>query len=1124
LANAGTDLTGDAGHPVLADCAAWRDLAREVGAEEAAPDANALVARILNDYGDRWREHAEAQLEQVTPTMCFRLLAEARELDLEAIYRGQTELPLADARPRLRERFKEVVAATPPPEEAREAWVTELRDRADAVLVSLDDIDPRRAGALAKLVTRELQWHLDHIEPTRGGRRRRLKQRIRRLAAERQERDLQQRLELRWGAKKVARFERFIFWLIILVLGMLTVEMLFDLPHKVIFWMAIIDTAACCVFLWEIAVKLWMVRGKWFWFYRHFFVDVLPSIPFSLLLLNQAAFRSVRFARPLRFLRISRFGRYIRLLRPIMRIVRAIGFLWRGSDRLVRKYGRLLNRNIVLYPTRAERAAMNAGPEGLGPRVRQLQSDLNERWADLLATAPRERRNAVVRRRVDSLEQVRAGGGLLPTARTRQPPTVVKEIAAEEVLRRLSRLSPEGVEAETGQDFVSRIARAVRVFARPPLRWLPVFRRYVPRVAAGMSDAEVVVAAAHTTAAELERHHDRWLWFADLHGTVTPSQFVDRVGSAMVKAAFRPAYRLVLFGLIVLVFKGVFAIADVGKEPPAPGTGTEPVATAPEDAGWLKRTVGPFLQRAEQALFDFLFVLGGICFAILGVGLWLRHVAGQATDFFAKSASAQYLSLTESIKGRHLERDAAIITKRVLAPEHIARDDPPDPTVATRFVSGVTQWLLSAQPGHADGKDFSAMERVILLYRDSLDGALLADSDTRSTSQLLGNPALRNLRIMSQRLSPADDARLRRLDLEHQRTFVAGPYLWFRLVNQAIAHGVARLIVDYNRRALPLAQLERCTPVERAIYDAWLNAEQIEGVPSEKVRYVTTQFTALHFLDDDPQRDVFVEERFGDRVAERLRRDRRYLIRRIFGGYPLHNRPHEERVLNPFRFYQRLFAGGRALLLPFRAIWSAGVWIVRLVRGVVRAVREVRNPSLDVDHEAADGADFHAALRKIRRMRGPAAEAALRLRIRFDPEYLGVRLPGTEHSGLEKCDVDDDLRFLSADPALEREARRERRRASRDMVRLGRLLRDGALERICTKLSLTPDTFTRQHLRAAACAYVADFDGVRRRLSTQELLQEIYERAVHDDLLPSAIVPRPRLYRIFRRWWNAHGV
>ncbi len=53
----------------------------------------------------------------------------------------------------------------------------------------------------------------------------------------------------------------------------------------------------------------------------------------------------------------ARAGRALRLLRVfrLTRYARAFGFIARAFDRLGRRYGYLLNHNLVLFPTRAER-------------------------------------------------------------------------------------------------------------------------------------------------------------------------------------------------------------------------------------------------------------------------------------------------------------------------------------------------------------------------------------------------------------------------------------------------------------------------------------------------------------------------------------------------------------------------------------------------------------------------------------------------------------------------------------------------------------------------------------------------------------------------------------------------
>ena len=1081
LSALGSDLADDRGHPVLADLAVWRDLAAGMGLENAARESDELVDALVGGIATEWREQVLAPLDRDDPNACFLAISSAREFDLEALARRRGSPPLSEVRPELRQALLAAIEARPPDEPTRDRWTTQLLDRADAVLAAVDGIEADRAVARIRLVLRDVQWHISCVETTNSWRRRRLRRRVRRLTAEMQERDLQHRLELRFGKSRVGKFDQIILWLIVFVLGLLAVEVFFlddidpvtgnAVPPPT--WLVALDTAACAFFLFEIVVKLIFVRGKWRWFWRHLLVDIIPSIPFALFF--HIAVGSTVGARGADKIRIVRA---IRLLR-IARFARAFGFLSRGIDRLVRKYGDLLNRNIVLYPTKAERRRMQQRRAGLGVRVRRIQARLNRRWRRLLISAPKDQREAVASVRLTKLGAIVADPHPLHHESAKSRASIDRDRTADEALQLLSKVTPEEIEAEMGADFVTRVSRAIRVFASPMLRWLPVLRAYIPSIHKKMSDSEVVAAAAQSSAAELGRQHQRWLWFADLYGIITPAQFVDRVGRAMVKAAFRPAYRLVLFALVVFVAKTLIGLAHVA---------------------WL--------DDLTKKLQGFITVLGSICIVVLGIGWWLRRVAGQATEFLEKSAQAQFLSLTETIKGRHLERDAAIMERRVLAPERMVHGFI-EHDVEERFVQGVTDWLIEAQAGETKEWVFSPMETTTLLYRDGIDGALFVSSDTRTTSQLLGNPAIRNLRKMANRFTNRDRRQLMKLDLDRQKSLLRGPYLWFALGCQSIAHGVARLVVDYNRNALPLSQHAAATETEMAKYRHWVAAEGHPEIPDEQTVYVTTQFTALHFLDHDEQRDDAVRLRFGPDVLKRMQRDRRHLLRRTFGTYPLHKLPREERVLNLYRAYSRWLAHGRALLIPLYALRAVGRFVVRFLKWLIRCIQEIRRPSFTVDQEAVEGADYHTALRKIHRMRGPVALQATTMRARFDPEYCGVRLPGADESGFEDRNVEDDLQFLGGDPELERELESERQRISRDMARLSRVLQDRG--------------FDRERVRAAAVAYIADMRGMRSMLSAGDILDEVFQRAAAGELAPFSWWPRWGLRRQFGRFWKTYA-
>ena len=1111
-------LTGDLGHPALSLLEDWRDEADRLDLPDAARRSDALLEELIDDEAERWARGAQDLLADATLTpgeradRCFRLLLEATQLDREALARDEDdefEPPMRRHRDGVRAELDRIVEAHPPTEQQRAAWGRELVDVADVVLTSIDDLNPARAVRHLQFVADDLTWYLAHVETQRGKPRRRLRRKLRRLRVEIQERELQSKLEDQFGTRAVALFERLILWLIFLVLGILVVELSFDLSPRVSLALAIADTAACAVFLWEFFFKLFRVRGKASWFARHFFIDFLPSLPFGLFTVgHHVGADNSRFARALRLLRITRMARYLRLLMPLIRMIRAYGFLSRGLDRLVRRYGSLLNRNVILFPTRTERRAGELrGEASVASNLWRLRARMSAAWMQAAHDTPREERAAIFQERIDVLTQARTDGDTRrpPRAKRKDAP-VIADIPVEVFANRLDAVTPEEIEADMGKDFVARCARVTRLFSKPPIRWFPVIRRVVPRLSPTMTDAEVTSAAAHGMARGLKQYTNRVFWLADLYGTVTPAEFVDRVGTAMVKAAMRPARKLVLLGLAW----GVLAlfVEVLGFE----GSKT---------LSWVESFLGALVA-----------VLGGLCLVVLGIGWWMRNIAGQATSFLEQTAHAQYLALTEAIKGRHLKRDAHLLTRRVLAPEALVcpAEHPPTPQIQQDdLLRAVKRWLVEPQSGTGH-QSAEAVERVVLLYRDSLDGALFGESDVRTTSQLLGDPSLQQMRNLSRRVGRKDVKALQKLDLTRRRTAIRGPYIWLSFVSKSITHNVARLIVDYNRHAISLKELPYAAAAERQAYDRWIESEpgrpsdeDVERLRATTTSYQTTSFKALNFLDDDPTSDEEVRIRYGGAVLDRLRQDRRILIREIFGTAPRHLRPKEQRLVNLYRVYQRWLQGGRAFFIPLRVIWRALKGVGAFVRWILRAIAEVRRPQHHVDENAVREADFATASRKIGRMRGPIVWATIRLRAQFDPEYLGVRIPGAERTGLEGHDIEADLPFVDADPS-DRRAVDELRRATRaDLRRLSRLVDAGLLSDAAASAGMPADAITKEHVRAASIAYCGDYRGVRSLLSCERLLDEAAADAEHRPLERWSWWPRPKLKRMFRRWWKSRG-
>jgi len=257
-------------------------------------------------------------------------------------------------------------------------------------------------------------------------------------------------------------------------------------------------------------------------------------------------------------------------------------------------------------------------------------------------------------------------------------------------------------------------------------------------------------------------------------------------------------------------------------------------------------------------------------------------------------------------------------------------------------------------------------------------------------------------------------------------------------------------------------------------------------------------------------------------VLAQLQADRRSMFRRIFGTYPLHLLPPEQRVLNLRQTYRRWLEGGRVLFLPLQLTRQA----LRLAGGGLRLVRsaidQVRNPVLESIEESARS-DFATALRKIQRMRGPSVLASTRERAQIDVEYLGVALPGLNAADDECTTLERDLDFMVVPFDFREELARERDRAKGDVRRLEALLANGLVEQLRERIGSSFE-WTHEHLRALTCAYRADRDGLRSLLSAGDLLEEALQHAREDMLVrPHKFLPRAGAWLAFRRFCRSRG-
>ncbi|MEE2940759.1 MAG: hypothetical protein VX460_10275, partial [Planctomycetota bacterium] len=855
----------------------------------------------------------------------------------------------------------------------------------------------------------------------------------------------------------------------------------------------------------------------------------------------------------LKALRVQKLARSLRLLLPVIRLYRALTFFLRGLDRIVRQNARLLMGETLVFPTPAERREARARSLTLHSRLWEARGGLDELFDLAWGARSGEERAALASARLRCFEV--AASVDVPITDERLDLVAMRRGGlpiAEDLLERLSSVRSEEVEGRLGRDAVARLARGARIVARSPLRRLPLVGRWVPAEANDLPDRRLAARVLRNAARSAAALNRGVLWWADLKGTLTPGELVGRVGSTLVARSARPAVRLLAIGGAYVLLR--LLLHGFGFDPDdavliAEGDPLAPVETADaaprganggtgRDLGALRGFVLEVFAIVNRLTGVVLVVLGSVCLAFLGVGAWLQRLARDTTVFHERVARAQFLHLTESIKARARDADAALLAARVFQPERMLREDAGAVSAAeadeARFLSALDRFMTAGISPPSEGVGFDAVARAVMLYRDLLDGALLVHSDTRATSQLLGNLALQRLINHAGRVDDPMRRALKALDLERRRTFLRGPYLWFHSITRALSSRSARLIVDYNAHAIPLSELERAAPDEQRRYRGWLerSPRAEEGDPEEhsvrasargRAAQLTTAFTALHFLDASPDRDAEIATRFGDDVLSRLRADRRALVRTVFGTSPLHRMPLESRVLNPRLLYADWIEGGKVWFAPLRLAVVGGRAVGLAARALANAVATIRRPEAALPAGDEGEADFHAAARKIDRMRGPGARAAAELRAILDPEYCGLALPGIPNrpeaeSATPQVWVDAD--FLGATPVMRDRLAAHTARAARCLGHLERACADGLLDRLSAALGVQihadPET-----LRALALIVVADDDGIRAGLFGARVFTEATCDALRFGL------PRRRpliafgLRLRFSRWWRS---
>ena len=610
---------------------------------------------------------------------------------------------------------------------------------------------------------------------------------------------------------------------------------------------------------------------------------------------------------------------------------------------------------------------------------------------------------------------------------------------------------------------ISALDRVLRVVSAVPVRWLPMVGRFAVQPLPPTPE-ERVVALARRVAEWMETWHGRLLFHADLHGIVTGPQILDRVATALIKATQRPAVRLLLFGGLFLLINQVF--------------------------GWQNE----FLKAIVATP---LIVLGSLCLVLLALGRWLKSVAGEAADAYQLTSEAHFLSQLELSKRRYEAEDLSFLAERVFDGEESER----------LALALVREQIHSARAGvPVDGGKGSprlrlAANRTALLYLHFLDGAPLHISDVKTTEQLLANKAIENLREHFLGASKRERKRLLELRLDDGSVF-SGPYLWFSFITESIAVETAKRIEGYNQFCIPKAELDQATPEQRAAMSLWLERRSdprggrtIAAVSEVRQEaYPTTEFTAIDFVGADPERDNHIAAIFGDEVVDVLRKDRRTMVREIFGTRPVHHLPKHERSFNPLRFYRSRLSHGRVLLAPLLLVvrfFRLVAWFIGRVRQIVR---EVLDPEMAMRRREAGVAPFAVALRKIHRMKAPGLLEAVRMRLWIDPVYSGAPCSWSDGSDfVENSEFVRDLAFLHLH---ERESVELRDRAQ-EIRRLVAELR-AAVASLPEFPACDDEERRRRGEFAVTCAWVADKDGVRTLLSAERWHAEHVPKIVAD--------------------------
>ena len=499
-----------------------------------------------------------------------------------------------------------------------------------------------------------------------SGARRRARRLVRQVRAAWQEKLLALRMQTLFGRRFVAVLENTVLVLILVLFGLIAAQIVLERmsatglsigQHEFFAWA---DLAVCSVFLFEFALKLALAPNRMLYFVRHFVIDLVASLPFgfffhsiALQQLENATLGVDPTAGPFRpVIRGLRVGlRFVRVAGPILRLALIPLIVLRFSDRLVRRMAGLLNRNIVLFePMQAQEAESSDRH-----RLVTLRTELEHAKTAILARLDREQGRQLAER---VLHDIAGRSGALPAPETDDETETAqsREIPVERVVERLIQMTPERLIDRTGPMFVRAVDRYLRLLDLPFVRRLPIIRNLVAY--REKSPAEAVSLAANYLGHLIQRGLNVVYFLADLHGTLSPPVFLDRLGATLVNATRTPAKRLLWLGSVFLF---LFIIVNA--------------------LSFLKPLRG-VVDRLQTLMGWPVIILGCICLVFWSLGAWFRKIANQSADYCERVVEAQFAAHTKNLKSRLRDQDAQFLADRVIDPELLLRaadDRPPEP-------------------------------------------------------------------------------------------------------------------------------------------------------------------------------------------------------------------------------------------------------------------------------------------------------------------------------------------------------------------------------------------------------------------------------------------------------------